>query len=447
MSSTRKIFLFVALPLVIVFLAVVFVWVSRGDNNGSFSITQGDKRKQSVINCRPEDEHQWYRTNNTFLINPDNPEIMYVNVEWKGFHKSVDGGKTWRKIVNGIFTDYIDSATKENCYAEYPAAIIDPENPNRILLATAGSPGTLKDINSQGGGIYETTDGGESWIQKIRNDMNVYTTRLALAFKPGDSQTYYYGTSAAPASYREANQDKIFVTKGIIYQTTDNGQTWTELETGFIKNARLTSIIIDPKNPDIITASTLTINRSSDGPSQINDEQMGIIQSLDGGKTWKRIDNLPKGYEGGYEMKAAYHNAKNMFFVASAAGGGSLESKSFYSFDAGNTWQESDIYMDSISYDPHDTSGNRMLGYSWWQCGGPCPKTLWQSLDGGKTWKSFGTLPNEITNLQDHKTRVQNIVWHPTEKNTIFMTGAGGLVWKSLDNGDTWTKLLDYTKI
>lgn len=446
MTLTGKTIPLIALPLLIVVLAVIFIWVTRGGDDRGLNITKSGNRKQSVIDCKPKDDHQWYRTNNTFLINPQNPDIMYVNVEWKGFYKSTDGGKTWSRKVNGIFTDYIDSATNENCYAEYPSAIIDPDNPNRILLATAGSPGTLKDINSQGGGIYETIDGGESWKQKIRDDMNVYTTYLALVFQPGDSQTYYYGTSAAPASYSEADPNKIFVTKGIIYKTTDNGVTWQELETGFIKHARLTSIIIDPKNPDTITASTLTVVRNPNGPSQIGEAQMGIIQSLDGGKSWKRVDNLPKGYEGGYEMKAAFHNANHMYFVSSV-NTDKLEPKSFYSFDAGRTWQESDNYMDSISYDPYDNTGNRMLGYSWWQCKGPCPKTLWQSLDGGKTWQSFGTLPSEIINLQDHKTRIQNIVWHPTDKNTIFMTGAGGLVWKSSNNGQTWVKLLDYTQI
>ncbi len=443
MSSTRRIFLFIALPLVAVFLLIGYFWITDVDNSGQRKT--GDGRTQYTIDCQPPDEHQWYRTDNTFLIDHKNPDTLYVSVEWKGFFKSVDGGETWTKVVNGIFSDHIDKVTKENCYGEYPAAVMDPENPNRILLATSGSPGTLKDINSQGGGIYETTDGGESWTQKIRNDMNVYSTRLGLAFKPGDTQTYYYGTSAAPASYNEADQTKIFVTKGIIYQTTDNGQTWTELETGFIKNARLMSIMVHPSKPDTITAATAVINRNIEGPNDIAAQQMGIIQTTDGGKTWKRVDNLPVGYEGSQETKAAPSNGDNMFHIPMIQGDDNLP-KAFYSLDGGKTWLESAKHMDSVSYDPHDLSGKRLLGYSW-QCMGECQKTLWQSLDAGKSWQSFGTLPSEIKNIMDQKTRVQNIVWHPTNKSTFFMTGAGGLVWKTTDNGSSWNKLLDYGQL
>lgn len=85
---------------------------------------------------------------------------------------------------------------------------------------------------------------------------------------------------------------------------------------------------------------------------------------------------------------------------------------------------------------------------------------MYETTDGGENWKqkindtmngyvthAFGTLPNEITSLQDKKTRVQNIVWHPTDKNTIFLTGANGHVWKSTNNGTSWSVLLSVNKL
>ena len=38
-------------------------------------------------------------------------------------------------------------------------------------------------------------------------------------------------------------------------------------------------------------------------------------------------------------------------------------------------------------------------------------------------------------------------MWGPQNKNTIYMSGGGGLVWKSTDLGTSWTKLLDYTQL
>lgn len=399
------------------------------------------------LECNAPIETQWYRTDDTFVIDPKDPNTMYVNVEWKGFHKSTDGGKTWQLKVKNIIVDHKDKNTGKNCYGEYPVAIIDPTNPKRILLSTSGGGGgTLKDPNMRGSGVYETTDGAESWKQKITDTMNGFATH-ALVFDPKNTQSFYYGTAASPASYTEADPNKIWVTKGLIYKTTDNGKSWLELPTGFVKNTRLMSIMIDPRDTNKITAATNVILRNASGPNTISDEQMGIIQSLDGGSTWKRIDNLPKGFEAAQQAKAAPGNPDNMFFI-SATNGGITKSKSFYSGNGGKTWTESGTALDMFAYDPNDATGKRMLGYIWQCYGSPsCSKTLYQSLDAGKTWQPFGTLPTEAADLGNKKNRVQNIVWHPTDKNTFFLTGAGAYVWKTTDNGTTWTTLLSLEKL
>lgn len=398
----------------------------------------------STIACAPQSEDEWYRTGNTFVVDPKNPNNLYVSVEWKGFHKSTDGGKTWTLKTNGIVTDFIDSQTKKPCYPEYPVAVIDPSNPSRILLATSGGGGgTLKDQNMHGGGVYETTDGGENWKQKINDTMNGYVTH-ALVLDPKNSQTFYYGTSASPASYDEADPNKIWVSKGVIYKTADNGKNWSELPTGIIKNVRLTYINVDPKDSNKLTADSVVMVHNPNGPNTVSEEQLGIIQSTDGGKTWKRIDNLPNGYVGALMTAGSKQNGNNMFHVAAVNGG--TPGKSFFTTDSGKTWTESTKNLDLIAYDPNDASGNRILGYIW-QCMGTCVKTLQESNDAGRTWHTFGTLPNEIVTLQDRKTRIQNIVWHPTDKNTIFLTGANGYVWKSTDNGTSWSLLLSVDKL
>lgn len=398
------------------------------------------------LECNAPVEDQWYRTDDTFVIDPKNPDTMYVNIEWKGFHKSTDGGKTWELKVKNIIVDHKDVHTGKNCYGEYPVAIIDPNNSNRLLLATSGGGGgTLSDPNMRGGGVYESTDGAETWSQKISSTMNGYTTH-ALVFDPSNTQSFYYGTAASPASYDEADPNKIWVTKGLIYKTADNGTNWTELPTGFIKHTRLMSIMIDPRNTQKITAATSTILRNSGAPNTIADDQMGLLQTTDGGTTWKRIDNLPKYYEAAQSAKAAPKNPDHMFFIPSINGG--AKPKAFYSTNQGVTWNESNKAMDLAAYDPNDATGNRMIGYMWQCYSSPtCSKTLHQSMDGGKTWVAYATLPSEAQDLGNKKSRIQNIVWHPTDKNSFYLSGANAYVWKTADNGATWTTLLTIDKI
>jgi photosystem II stability/assembly factor-like uncharacterized protein len=56
-------------------------------------------------------------------------------------------------------------------------------------------------------------------------------------------------------------------------------------------------------------------------------------------------------------------------------------------------------------------------------------------------------LPKEITDVNDGKTKVSNIVWSPTDAHTFYMSGAGGHIWKTTDDGKSWTTLLTVDKL
>lgn len=137
-------------------------------------------------------------------------------------------------------------------------------------------------------------------------------------------------------------------------------------------------------------------------------------------------------------------NGTHMFHIAAVNGGDTP--KSFFSTDRGVTWTRSNQAMDLVSYDPHDPSGNRLVGYRW-QCGNGCPLTLSQSTDAGATWTTFGTLPDEIHDHLDHTTRVLTIAWHPSDPATIYLGGANGYVWKTSDSANTWTTLLSVDRL
>lgn len=455
-KNKRLVFVVATLAAVVILASGAAYFILKPDKSGISKSTvtpaesQGSQQQmafeQNPIDCKPYDENQWYRTDSTFIINPKEPDTMYVNVEWRGFYKSTDGGQSWAKKVKGIVTDSKDKTTGKNCYTEYPVAVIDPTNPQRLLLATSGGGGgTINDMNMHGGGVYESTDGAESWHQTINTTMNGYVTH-ALVLDPKNPQTFYYGTAASPASYREADPNKTWVTKGVIYKTSDSGKNWEELPTGIIKNLRLVFIAIDPQDSNKITASGVVMIHNPSGPNSIGDEQIGVIQSLDGGKSWKRIDNLPTGYQATFMAVASTNNSNNMFNIA-AVTGGQQQPKSFYSTDAGHHWVESSKNLDLVTYDSFDSSGNTLIGYSWQCQGGPCLKQLYRSVDAGATWTPFGTLPVEIQNIQDQKTMINKIIFHPTQKDTFYMTGANGYVWKTTNGGQSWTTLLSVDKL
>ena len=280
------------LLILVVFLGgmAVFYFQSSKQTDNKAATTpstteESDLLSGQTFDCEPIGNDQYFRTDRTFAIDPKDPNTMYINVEHKGFFKSIDGGRTWTLKTKGIKAYGRKDDPAKLCYSEYPVLVIDPKNSQHLILALSGTPTTFDTGYTKAGGLVESWNGGDSWKQMLQGWMNIYVTDIAI--DPSDSKIIYYSTTAEPASYSEADPNKAYVTKGLIYKTTDGGKTWEELPTGFLKNSSVISLFINPNNPQEIFATTFTAapHASDEGRKTDNVEQMGNLRSLDGGKT------------------------------------------------------------------------------------------------------------------------------------------------------------------
>lgn len=370
-----------------------------------------------------------YRTFQSLAIDPQDSKTMYIAIEYKGVFKSQDGGKTWSKKSKGLRGYPDKNNPKVPCAEQHPLLVIDPTNPQRILLTSASSPGTLKDRNSESGGVYESLDGGETWDQLFNETMNAWTYE-ALTLDPRNTKIAYVGTTSMPASYNEADPNKLFVTKGIVYKTDDGGKNWEELPTGFVPNLRSGKLFINPKNTDQIIFTTIALPPNQGG-GQIQSEQVGILQTTDGGKSWQQLESLPKNQRAISRVDIAPQNYSNIFILINPS---TNEEYRYYSNDGGKTFNQTDAAVNLFKFDPHDPKGLRLLGLNLYAA----PRSIFESLDGGKTWNTYSNLPAEVNN----DSRVSNIVWDPSDKNVVYLNGDEGRIWKSEDNGKTWRLIL-----
>jgi photosystem II stability/assembly factor-like uncharacterized protein len=135
--------------------------------------------------------------------------------------------------------------------------VIDPTDPD--IMYTGGVSG----------GVWKTTDGGDSWRPLADEIANIAINSMAM--KPDDPDTIYIGTGEG--YFREEVRGTWLPLRGAgVFVTHDGGQSWDRLESTEGEDFHwVNDLIISTKDTDRIYAATRT----------------GVHISEDGGQTWE----------------------------------------------------------------------------------------------------------------------------------------------------------------
>ncbi len=150
--------------------------------------------------------------------------------------------------------------------------LVGPFRSGRVLAVT-GVPGhpNVFYIGGVGGGVWKTNDAGRTW-HPIFDHQNIASIG-AIAVAPSDPNVIYVGTGEADM------RSDISYGNGV-YKSTDGGRTWQHL--GLAATRHIGSIVVDPRNPDIVLVAAL-------GRAYAPNPQRGIYRSTDGGRTWRKV--------------------------------------------------------------------------------------------------------------------------------------------------------------
>ena len=125
-------------------------------------------------------------------------------------------------------------------------------------------------FGAAGGGVWKTTNAGRTWANV--SDAAGIVSVGAIAIAPGNPNIIYVGSGQSEPRYDIAAGDGV-------YRSSDGGATWQHV--GLEQVRHIGRIVIDPRNPDIVTVAAV-------GHIFGEDKNRGVYRTTDGGKTWKQ---------------------------------------------------------------------------------------------------------------------------------------------------------------
>ncbi|HTR97244.1 MAG TPA: hypothetical protein VMH61_05030 [Candidatus Acidoferrales bacterium] len=147
--------------------------------------------------------------------------------------------------------------------------------PYRAGWATsvAGVPGDPAAFyfGAAGGGVWKTTDAGETWRPLLQHERASAIGALAIA--PSNQRILYAGTGQEDSRY------DIAAGEGML-RSDDGGESWRAA--GLDSTRHIAAILVDPRDPDRVLAAAL-------GHVFGRNAQRGVFLTTDGGRHWRAV--------------------------------------------------------------------------------------------------------------------------------------------------------------
>ncbi|CAN5345544.1 hypothetical protein BH20ACI1_BH20ACI1_25120 [soil metagenome] len=280
------------------------IYVGMGEHTLRGNVSSGDGVYKSIDagktwkNIGLTDTQQISRVR----VHPKNPDIVYVAAighlwgknEQRGIFRSKNGGATWEKIL------YRNDETGAS------DLVIDPTNPNTLYAAfwqMSRKPYRM-DSCGEGGGLFKSIDGGDSWTEITRNKglPSGVLGKINIAVSPVNANRLWAMVEAK---------------EGGLFRSDDGGENWSKVSDN--PNIRQRPWYFNRVYADTENENTVYV---------LN---VGFFKSIDGGRNFASI-RTPHGDN--HDFWIAPDNAKRM--INGNDGGANV------STDGGDRWTEQD---------------------------------------------------------------------------------------------------------
>ena len=293
----------------------------------------------------------------------------------------------------------------------------------RALAGVPGQPYTFY-IGAVNGGVWKTTDAGQTWQPLF--DQEPTGSIGAIAVAPSDPNIIYVGSGEGLI------RPDLSVGDGI-YKSTDAGKSWTHL--GLREGQQIPYISVDPTDPNRLFVAVL-------GHPYGPNEERGIFRSTDGGQTFQKVLYKDPNI-GGSDVKID-PNHPNVVYAGlwetrqgpwengawSGTGGGF-----FKSTDGGDHWTQISghgLPDDIVQIDVTICQANSNRLYATVAAGRGV--ALYRSDDAGENWTRTTEDPRPVLRIGGGDLPVPKV--DPKNPDVIYVCST--VTWRSTDAGKTW---------
>jgi photosystem II stability/assembly factor-like uncharacterized protein len=296
---------------------------------------------------------------------------------------------------------------------------VGPYRGGRVTAVTGvpAAPYTFY-MGSTGGGVWKTTDAGETWINVSDGWLGAGSIG-AVAVAPSDPNVVYAGTGSACIRGNVSPGDGV-------YRSTDAGQSWHHI--GLEESGQVGAIVVHPRDADVVYVAALG---HAFGPNA----QRGVFRSRDGGESWERILFVSE-QAGAVDVALDPTNPRVLFaatwevvrrpwtLISGGPGGGLYRST-----DGGDSWRELTRGL------PEGLKGRIGVAVSparparVWAIVEAEDGGLFRSDDGGDSFR----LVSDDRNLRQRAWYYSHVIADPVDPNTVYVLNVG--LHRSIDGG------------
>src|SRR4051794_7730303 len=371
-------------------------------------------------------------------VDPRNAERFFVAVaghpygpnEQRGVYRSLDGGKTFEKVLYRA----------ENIGAS--DVQIDPNNPEIVYAALWESrEGPWEDgvFNGNGGGIFKSVDGGTTWRQLTKGlPGNIVQANLAIApsapktlfaavrtntiaklYRSDNGGETWHGTSDDPRPglgigggdlpvlrFDPKNPQIVYSASVVCWKSTDGGKTWDGWR-GAPGGDDYQNIWIDRNNPDVILLGS----------------DQGAIVTVNGGKSWSSWYNQPTAQL--YHVSADNSFPYRLYSGQQESGSVGIKSRGEQGEITFRDWRpvaaEEYGYVVADPLDPDLIIGGKLTRFD------------------RRTGQAQNILPVPVETEDFRMLRTEPVVFSLLDPHLLFF--AGNTLWQTRDRGDHWEKI------